>query len=641
MEHLIKEIEKHYNQQLKDITQDELDELEFLENFTESYNKNNPASIIKLNKINFMLALLCTSKDKEKFKTLKDQTTSLEKINKINNSAPLKKIIELIFKFNEKNLLNELSEIPLLSTEDGKIEEIVINHQKTYEKFYKENLIDALSELHVILSKCFVEDEIGRQKFFYLMGDYTSEFFDSIFSITILIQLGELKEKIENPLISKELEESLKQGKIFEQLEKIENRKKELSEKVKHNQKIKKQKEKKLQQINKKLKNINLKGSIQITNELLEILPNEETRFILLKQALSENRNSYYEIKPLLIQNEDNSIIENLFKKYVYDLKYLNEEEKEELLTKGNVEEIKNILQQLSENKLTFYKKENFPIVKILLNTNLKIVETIINLTKQQILSEEFIYKNYSIFFFEIFNNLIKNIELLKQKKINLKNINIENILLEENKKLEENLTILEQYNFPTNNLTSFEILQNIETIKYLDIFIELELYDYIKENPNIINQDCKSIINKLLLYKQLGIDIKDKELLKNIINNTFKIGNTVIDDELLEEYIENQTIFYINEEINEILEKTKVTPINKNNEIEELEKYIQDDNIYNINGIIISKNKVLRNYQTLIKNNDIDKKEILLNSIIYNSNLTEQEINIINNSIKSKTKAK
>lgn len=641
METLIKEIEKYYDKQLKTITQDELDELEFLEKFINSYNKNHPSSIIKLNKSNLLLAILCTAKDKDKFNNLQEKIETLEKINTINNHLPLKKMIELIFKFNEKKLLNELSEIPLLSTEDGKIEEIVINHQKIYEKFYQEDLIDPLSELHVILSKCFVDDELGRSNFFFLMGDYTSEFFDSIFAITILIQLGELKEKIENPLIAKELEESLKQGKIFDQLEKIENRKNELENKLKHNQKIKKQKEKKIQQINKKLKNLNLKGSIQLTNELLELLPNEEAKFVLLKRSLIENRNSYSTIKPVQIKNEDNSEIEKLFKKYVYDFKYLQEKEKEELLTKGNVEQIKSILKLLEENKLTFHQKENFPIVHILLNTNIAIVETIVNLIKQQLITEEFIYQNNKIFLPNIFNNLIKNIELLKQKKINIKELNIEKILLEENSKLEENIIILEQYNFPINNLTTFEILKNIENIKYLDTFIELDLYEYIKENPNILNKDCKTIINKILLYKQLGIDIKNKETLKNIINNKFKIGNTTINDEDLEEYIENQTIFYENETLKGILDNTKITSIKEEIEIEELERFIQNNNSYNINGIIVSKNKVLRNYQSLINQTEISKKEILFNSIIYNSNMTEDEINIIKDSIKIKNKTK
>ena len=78
---------------------------------------------------------------------------------------------------------------------------------------------------------------------------------------------------------------------------------------------------------------------------------------------------------------------------------------------------------------------------------------------------------------------------------------------------------------------------------------------------------------------------------------------------------------------------------------IKELEKNYKNDSLrYSFNGVIISRLKVLRYYQTLISNPTIQStKEVLMYAITKGSMLNEIEMNIIReclNQIKNKRRA-
>ena len=143
-----------------------------------------------------------------------------------------------------------------------------------------------------------------------------------------------------------------------------------------------------------------------------------------------------------------------------------------------------------------------------------------------------------------------------------------------------------------------------------MDRFIEAQDYDYIECYRYQLETNAMAALH-LKYLKLKGIDIVKKEYI-NIYDCL---------DEELEEYLENLSI----ENISVALRSPIIKWLDKQNE----EKDPDKKNIqYILNGIYISRIKVLKYFGTLLNNKYSDKIEALLYSITKDSYLTEQEFN-------------
>lgn len=659
MEQLIKEIEEEMKTDDSSISEEEKKELEFLQKFTSSYKYSDPKDIAKIDRKNFILAYLCTVKDKEDFSKLQETVELLEKINDVQDYNKIHKLIDLIFKFSDANLVTELSEIPLLETGDGSIAESINSHQEEYKKFYTNDLIVPLSEIHTILKKCFCNDEQGRAAFFYLLKNYTSEFFNAIFRVMMLINAtDDIKAEslitVRGKKFENFLQKKLTTGKVYIALNKINERKEEILRKEKEREKRKHSKEKKMQTIKNKLMQIKTKGTIKVSKDLLKILPDENTKFKLLRHALIHNRDNYIELENELLREKSLSDLEKAFKKYSFKFSSLTEQEQDLLTKYGNLEQITKMLELLSDKQLSFLKNSNFPIAEILILSSPSIISTITRLYIQGNLTEDFIKRNKEIFVDEIkdelkdkvsikdtkFTDFANNINSLKRRKINIKEISSKSpiLLLKNNNELEEQLVITDQYKIPYGKLTSFDFLENKDAVNFIDKYIELGLSNLIISNSNIINEHPERTIKRIIVCKMLGIpflDNQENKLSHNITDDTFKIGTMPIEDKDLDDFIENSTALYENAEALKILQQEKQNPHNIDED--PLLRFMQDDNTYNINGVLISRNKALRNYQILTDSNiDIPENEILFSSVVHGSILNTEELDTISLSLQS-----
>lgn len=664
MEQLIKEIEKTFSQKEEEFSLEEQKELDFLETFLNSYKHSDPREIPLIDRKNFLLAYLCSQKKGDSFETLQEIVENLSKINEITDYEGLHQIVQLIFKFNDNDsLITEVSEIPLLENDDDKIAEIVTNHQETYKKLQEKDLIDSLSQLHILLSRNLCYNDDGRKAFSYLLNNYTTEFFYALFRIMMLIKTKSDIEE-EKPIIvkGKKFENFLKQklasGKIYEVLEKINERKELLSNKKKEIEKNKKSRNKKLETIKTKLRTLTLQGTITISKDLLKIFPTESSKISLLKYSLFHNRDIFLKIKPDLIREQSLSKLEKLFKKYSFNFSLLTENEQQLLLDNKKIEDIEKMLEILSKKHFHFLKKKTFPIGEILLLSTPTIIANIERLLLQNILPENFILQNLEIFIETINPNIkdevkfkdakykiiCENIEHLKEKKFNIRTLanNNKNLLLENPNILEQKLSYLSLYPLNYQKLNNFFILENNNVIKYIDQLIELGFDSILINDPNIINSDIENTIKKILLCNQLEIPTKDEKgkINHNINSSPLRIENITIANTDLDNYIENANLLYENELAFNILETSEIpTSI----EIEDpIPQYKNSEITYNINGITISRNKVLRNYQTLKNNNpNLTEEEMLFNSIIHNGIYTTTQLNQISCELDKNKKTK
>ena len=242
-----------------------------------------------------------------------------------------------------------------------------------------------------------------------------------------------------------------------------------------------------------------------------------------------------------------------------------------------------------------------------------------------------------------ILDNFFNNINLLLQYNINIKNIikYDESILFYQNDNLNKLLTIYSKYfiNF-SGDYTNFEFLKH-DLSYIIDKFIEIGEYDLIKNNPSLINKESINIINRIIIYKNLGNEIVNEQ--NKLRGSLRKEENFILTDKEINEIVIPNYEELMNYDILSILSNS--IDSNENNNLSMNDKdsisnisntftnFLISNIYYDFDGIVVSKNKIERNMIKLISSNLLDKysyNELLYCSIIYDypKLLTEEDIN-------------
>jgi len=654
MEQLLKEIKRIYieSDEVFAISEESEKEYEYLQNYINSLDKDkyNLAAIDHKNE--FILAALCAKKDGEPFSYFKKQVSKFKKLDNSSNDK-INIIVKICKRFIDANLLEELANIPLLDNNDGTIEKIVSEHNDEYAKFYNAGLIDYLTILHISLRKTFCDNEEGRIAFFNLLKKYPNDFLTILHLISNrTLEVADINknmtENIQDVFISTKNATGIKLKRILEEIEeRVETLRRENISRISKKGNI----DKKLEKIKKCLQEGEKNKIIEITPTLFNLLENEDVKLKVIKYILEHNCNSYIKLEKELLEHEKKSELEKIFNNSIFSFNSLTEEEKKLLATFGNLENIIKIIQIFNDSNFEKINTSTFPLIDVLLLSNTNIVNNIGKYFSQRIISEDFIINNPEIFIESIPEELkpfIKtkeakskdfsgNVNLLRDKKANILAIsqNNPNLLLENNNVLESNIQLLDQYGINYEKAKELSIANNINLICYLDIFIELGLYTYVKNNPDIINKDVLTYINRLLLCKQLGIPLIEKKKLNSVITgSSFRLNNLSIDDKDIFDYLDISVFRYADSLLfKELCSNSSNNDINFN--IEKLEQFKKNDQVYDINGVKVSRNKVLRNY-SILRNSNVDRseEELIFNSIIFGSMYNSDDLDTLSNSI-------
>ena len=229
----------------------------------------------------------------------------------------------------------------------------------------------------------------------------------------------------------------------------------------------------------------------------------------------------------------------------------------------------------------------------------------------------------------------------------------------------------------PSNNKKNYEFLQKyliplkdqygrtkkgFSALKYngifdnLDIGIECGCYEYYKDNITVLidnrinmyriklaekkNHSASEFFDEVNMKNNLGV----KKVLRRSALEKGQFGEN--QDKTFNQYNAVTIDNYINSDTVELYDKILKSNENINiTDISERDYYIQkldnvymkNDLIYDFDGVIISRLKVLRFYQTLISSPEIEPSyDVLLYVITKLSMLDEKEMNIIVSSLKS-----
>lgn len=363
---------------------------------------------------------------------------------------------------------------------------------------------------------------------------------------------------------------------------------------------------------------------------------------------------------------------------------------KNKLLNYGNYEKMEELLEFLRKKNLNFIFDLPEILTKTLLYSSIQEIEQVINIAKENEINYYELLKSQPVIFFPTvretknhskkyqnssseqktsgaLTNFLGNINFLKENNFPINEIFKSSPVFfirspKTQRKVYERLKMYGIFlQYPNGNQKkSFSVLGTTDILSKIDIGIECGCYDYYQDNTTkLVNPNLNLYRVKLARLLGIGEDEifckrysttkgETKKCLSELFwkNNSDKFGKSPEDTYKIyqscpqETYIDKDNIEIYNNIISN-RENDKITALVLNDYlIRQLDSQFKDDQndlIYNFNGVIISRLKVLRYYQTLISDsNIISGKDVLLYAITLHSMLNQDEVNAINECLKS-----
>ena len=262
--------------------------------------------------------------------------------------------------------------------------------------------------------------------------------------------------------------------------------------------------------------------------------------------------------------------------------------------------------------------KNKSVIIYAIQNSDLEIIRMIKDYKSKGILLESTIISTPYLFLRGSleYNSLLNNISYFDKYNFNVSNLSNYPDVLIGNESLKSNLDTLEEYDLirVLKGITNYSFLSNSNLRGVIDKIIELGYEEFLVEDLSLLNEDNW---DRLYVLKAMNYRVESKdELLKLLRADTF-----IVPDCELNNYIPNVVSYYEDES----------NDGKKVSNIPELALYSSTIRSYNIGGVILSKNRVLRNYNPDNK----DKEKALFQAFIKDSILSMEEIEIIEKEIK------
>ena len=340
---------------------------------------------------------------------------------------------------------------------------------------------------------------------------------------------------------------------------------------------------------------------------IIKKIPDDEIRLEFLKLVYQHNNVLYEDLESTYKELSRNSTVNYLALLKKYDIS------KDEIdlskVMKNDYDEVERLLKiivKIVEDKDT--------IIKAIQVTDMKTCEFLKMLKDRGALSVNSFIKYSDVFDpnSSTFKILDENIKTLNSYSVNpTLFINNSNILLECD--LKEKLSVLDDYklikSMKNNGDYSYLAKDNLEVL--IDKIIELGYERYLADDLTLLNEDNW---DRVYVLKTIGETIKKKsDLLAVLRDNDFLIPDSKVD-----KYVANVVPCYnYNDSLN----------------ISVLNDFNGTERAYNINGVIISKNRFRRNYNN-------NEKAPLLKNLVDGGIYNRDEVELIEKSI-TETKQK
>lgn len=345
-------------------------------------------------------------------------------------------------------------------------------------------------------------------------------------------------------------------------------------------------------------------------------LDDEELKKQILEKVYNNNMSIYTQI-----EKKYNDLSSNSYNRYSLLLgQYGIDISKYNIDITNDINSVKKMLKLISSLDI----KNPHKIVEIINTSKLEIVESINNLVKKGYIDNEYVNNNINIFS-DSYATLISNIEEFKKEGLSLSSISkLKDSLCEDSDTIQRNIAVLKEYGlFSSLGDCSSASFLNIEQLEQkIDKLLELGMEQFLKDDLSLLNYE-NSLYDKILLAYKLNIPIEDTNSLHNILSTSF-----IVSDDDIDTYLFNVS--------RKSLDSLEDININKNDLLELLEKKQSSENVYDFDGVLISKNKMSRNLEN--SNDEIPLKTVIL-CMIDDKILDTDELEKITKSLYSKEK--
>lgn len=424
-----------------------------------------------------------------------------------------------------------------------------------------------------------------------------------------------------------------------------------------------------------KIKDPNTNELIMDVDTILQLFQDtkitEEEKQMILLTLIKYNQEVMYE-KENNHQKKRATIKEltAIFSRYGYSFSKLDKKYQDQLKKYGtlkNIEDVLSIMQKLEFPKID-EKEEGLLLVTYLIATNKDALEEVtafaqergINLTELKNLVCAFIANDY------LYNNkhrigrkddFRKNISLLVEHGISIPAIinKGKDLLIINNEKLQNNLNWLECYGLYSSMQEESLLDDFITALKSQNIPEVIDLWlenhqlglQYIKNNLSIL---ASHMSNQAILFYKLyksekenkndafrltvSNGVKKLSLRKEMTHNNIDYQGIHDKESALIVTKHQKPIFAREKDYEQVAKKSIYNKISDDiftrEEIISLNRFsdLKETLLYDINGLKVSKLKVLRIYDALCKNNLGESLESLLYAICYNKIITKEEYN-------------
>ena len=342
--------------------------------------------------------------------------------------------------------------------------------------------------------------------------------------------------------------------------------------------------------------------------KLISKIPDEEVRLKVL-QLVYEHNKEYYE----QLLAEYNELSQNSTIHYQRLLKENDIEIDAQTIMQNSVQNVKDMIAKLKSVGITNTKV----IGEILQITDIETFNQVISLFVNNTLTSKITDITPMLFDKDSdeYKNLLVNTKMLKEQGINPRNFEETQIIfISDPSIVQRNIEFLKAYSFDKSIIKGidYKFLLNENLLEVLDLFIELGLESFLEEDLSILNYYKN--INRIRVMKELNIPITSLDELKEILTT----DQFLLSDEDIMKYVEQ-------------IDPSSIKMDDIPDEIPRLKQF-ESTRTYNINGVILYKNIVQRNYCESKDDEEIENK--LMYSILHTSIMTQTEYETVKQSL-------
>ena len=397
------------------------------------------------------------------------------------------------------------------------------------------------------------------------------------------------------------------------------------------------------------------KEMVEDTLEITEKIPQEESE----EETINDVDNDFNDI---VTSNEDyeepeegasTRELQKIFNKYgIEENTILNE------LVGGNIDVYQNTLDLLNESSLleSFIANREL-LVETLLYSNSEVINDVLRIVRDDLSVDE---EDYGITVRIVINtipsvfvkeggnydNFVKNVELFKELGINLINLFdfSKEVFVADNDSIKNNIDVVNKYGYDITYKNAKYLLLIPNIGDKLDYYVESVYEDkeknqtfdgveYIKDYAAKLNVVTGETIKRLRYASENGKKVfgsKPGSLSGEITN--LKVNALDISSDYMNKFFDNEFANLTGEEIREYIKliHNSSNVGNYSDELDILNSY-RDGLRYNMDGVNVSYNKVLRNY-SILRSYGIDTKKALQFAVCYNLIITKDEYDKLNN---------